>query len=528
MSKLKNIPVIDLFAGPGGLSEGFSSVTNGKNRVFEIKLSIEKDEHAHKTLQLRSFCRQFPVNELPEKYYDVLLASSLKDREELTKKLFEAYPSQAKNSKAEVWHAELGGADFPKHIVDRRIEQELKDKKYWVLIGGPPCQAYSLVGRSRVGGIGKDDHRVYLYREYLRIIAKHHPAVFVMENVKGLLSAELNGEKIFDWIMRDLKVPGRVFRGYKSPEYNIYSLVTETIKNDRDFLIKAENYGIPQKRHRVILLGVRSDIKQVPEVLKMKHSKITLKEIIGHLPKIRSGISKEYIGFETVFKDGKKKKKRLYRKINDSAENWEKLVTGFHNEISSWNGLVKANACRKFKSPSASTGSEFVKSLNSINKKYPLYEWFHDPRLRGVINHESRTHLSQDLKRYLFASIYSEEYRKFPKLSDYERHNKELLPDHKNAKSGKFSDRFRVQLADEPAATVTSHISKDGHYFIHYDPNQCRSLTVREAARIQTFPDNYLFRGSRTQQYQQVGNAVPPYLAYQIGIITKKIFELMK
>lgn len=525
MSKVKDIPVIDLFAGPGGLGEGFSSVVNGKNRVFEIKLSIEKDDNAHKTLQLRSFCGQFPVNKLPEKYYDVLHASNLKDREKLIRDLFEAYPEHAKKAKRETWRAELGAKEFPKRIVDKRIEQELKGKNNWVLIGGPPCQAYSLVGRSRVGGIGSDDDRVYLYKEYLRIIAKHHPSVFVMENVKGLLSAELNGEKIFDGIKRDLKAPGRIFRGLKSPEYNIYSLVTETIKNDRDFLIRTEDYGIPQKRHRVILLGVRSDIKQVPGVLKITHNRLTLKEIIGQLPKIRSGISREYLGFKIVSKDGKEKKRRLYRKINDSAENWEKLVTGFHNEILSWNGFDKINHQRKYKCPPFGTGSEFIRSLDSINKKCPLYEWFHDPRLSGVVNHESRSHLSQDLKRYLFASIYSHKYKKFPKLSDYERHNKKLLPDHQNAKSGKFPDRFRVQMPGEPATTVTSHISKDGHYFIHYDSNQCRSLTVREAARVQTFPDNYLFCGSRTHQYHQVGNAVPPYLAYQIGIIVEKILR---
>ena len=116
MLKIKDIPVIDLFAGPGGLGEGFSSVLNGKNRVFDIKLSIEKDENAHKTLQLRSYCRQFPVNELPEKYYDVLRATNLKDREKLTRELFEAYPEHAEKSGKETWHAELGAKELSRRV----------------------------------------------------------------------------------------------------------------------------------------------------------------------------------------------------------------------------------------------------------------------------------------------------------------------------------------------------------------------------------------------------------------------------
>jgi DNA (cytosine-5)-methyltransferase 1 len=173
---------------------------------------------------------------------------------------------------------------------------------------------------------------------------------------------------------------------------------------------------------------------------------------------------------------------------------------------------------------SLTIGSEYLE-CKTPSKNNPLHGWYADPLLKGVCNHISRTHLTQDLMRYMFSSLYAAEYKRFPRLHEYNEHSKELLPDHKSALTGKFADRFRVQLPNEPATTITSHISKDGHYFIHYDSEQCRSLTVREAARIQTFPDNYLFCGSRTEQYHQVGNAVPPLLAYQIAQIVIKLIH---
>jgi DNA (cytosine-5)-methyltransferase 1 len=154
-----------------------------------------------------------------------------------------------------------------------------------------------------------------------------------------------------------------------------------------------------------------------------------------------------------------------------------------------------------------------------------LKSWLVDKRLTRFPNNETRSHMLSDLGRYFFASLYGKVAKVSPKASEFPH---ELSPQHRNWRSGKFADRFRAQLWNGPATTVTSHISKDGHYFIHPDPAQCRSLTVREAARLQTFPDNYFFKGNRTQQFVQVGNAVPPFLAYRIAKALHGLLEASK
>jgi len=527
MKPLNNIPIIDLFAGPGGLSEGFSSLNYNSERVFDIKLSIEKDAIACDTLRLRSFFRKFEKDKKPIEYYKFLKETDKLKKIQIKNHLFEKYNKEYFEADNEVLNAELGSNKFPPEQIDKKINNALNGAKIWALIGGPPCQAFSLVGRSRVGGISNNDHRVYLYKEYLRIIAKHQPTIFVMENVKGLLSSNINDKNVFQLMLKDLKNPSLVFNNSSSKQYKIYSLSKNPENfdkkgqplygNSNDFLIKSENYNIPQKRHRVILIGIRDDLKVSPTILRKTKEQVILKNIIGDLPKIRSGIHRRLVS-----PSNNKSNKKTYEIIKNTDENWLKIVKNYQDELFSNLNFFKT----KFKLTKIKhrIGNEYIK-YKTPNRANPLFEWYYDKNLEGVINHTSRSHLNTDLKRYMFATVYSKYHKRFPRLKDYYKYDDSLIPNHKNASSGKFADRFRVQLPHETATTVTSHISKDGHYFIHFDATQCRSFTVREAARIQTFPDNYFFSGPRTSQYHQVGNAVPPLLAVQIAEIVSDVFN---
>ena len=299
------IPIIDIFAGPGGLGEGFSAFTDSSgNHPFKIALSIEKDPLAHQTLTLRSFFRQFPPREAPAEYYRRL------QQKITTPDLFNAFPEHAAAARSEAWRATLGDdAEAPLPELRRRVREALalfpEGNDRWVLIGGPPCQAYSLAGRSRNKGKADyrlaDDPKAHLYLEYLQLIADFWPAVFVMENVRGLLSAKMDGEPVFDRITRDLTDPaealtreGRTRTNQRRRTYRLRAVTrSELFPSPAAYLVKSERYGIPQARHRVIIVGVRDDLVPADLGMLTPSPGPSVDEMIRDLPKIRSGLSRE-------------------------------------------------------------------------------------------------------------------------------------------------------------------------------------------------------------------------------------------
>jgi DNA (cytosine-5)-methyltransferase 1 len=517
-SHAEPVPVIDLFAGPGGLGEGFSAVPND---FFQIAISAEMEKSAHKTLRLRAYYRilKRKGDAALRPYYSFCNGTAEHPYDD---KSFVDWQNAGK----EALQLTLGD-DTDNTLLDNRLKElGLSVDNPWVLIGGPPCQAYSLVGRSRNMGTQsykpEDDHRHYLYREYLKIIQRYRPAVFVMENVKGILSASIDGKLIFKTILSDLADPdsaiGNNAGGYG---YRIHSLsckahfdrkMNSNEINSRDFIVRSENYGIPQARHRVILVGVREDLDVAPETFVCDEKYQTVEDAIFMMPRLRSKISKEKDSPELWAKVINKHLKDLRR----AAVN-NKAMKDVRFELEKFSGSITTNM--------NSGALRYPKEEKHLESKAPIQKWCNDKNLKVWLNHEARSHMNSDLGRYAYATAFASARSRSPAghlefiLLD------SLRPNHENWETGKFKDRFRVQLKNLPSTTVTSHISKDGHYFIHPDTSQCRSLTVREAARLQTFPDNYFFLGNRTEQYNQVGNAVPPMLALRIGMAVAKILK---
>lgn len=506
---MKKVPIkiIDLFAGPGGLGEGFSSLYDKDgNPVFEIALSIEKDEYAHRTLRLRSFARKiFKDSRYPRKYLQYIANPT----SEMFESLIDDYPAEWEAASLEACNAELKVDDYS--MIEHAKERLVGYSGPLVLIGGPPCQAYSVVGRSRRAHDASlaTDEKQTLYKCYLSFIKALKPDVFVMENVKGMLSAQYESKRVFDLIKSDMQDAG----------YTIRSLVQDNPVTGKDFVIEAEKYGVPQARHRVILLGIKKD-SSLPDKLRLLRERVnpsTVYDAIGSLPALRSGFSK--------------------RSKDLSDEDWSEYIQAAACQIleSNEGSGLKSALDAVFDARCLPKRSSCNLFPHSVDPEQSILDKWYRAKLEGkrvLPNHETRSHLALDLDRYLFCAAYARAYgvpARLWHMPDY------LIPNHANAKNAKteqnknklkFTDRFRVQLYDSPSTTITSHIAKDGHYYIHPDVKQCRALTVREAARLQTFPDDYYFEGGRTQQYQQIGNAVPPLLAQQIASVVADIFGI--
>ncbi len=501
--------------------------------------------------------RAFRGRQIPDCYYNYVSSLSVSDKEKWGKEI--ATFAEWDEANQEAWNVTLGQVPFVE--LHERIGMAIAGHDLWCLVGGPPCQAYSVVGRSRRMGIGENvrrngndelqkaererraeafflDDKHTLYREYLKIVAIHQPPFFVMENVKGILSSRIDdGSYVFDRILKDLADPWEAiadedipanatsrFTPAKKHGYAIHSFVARPDEltgdyRNADYLIRCEDYGVPQERHRVILFGIRDDLNLVPTPMEKAEQKITLAEVIGDLPALRSGRSGRIRHNSKVER-------------NDSAVAWIEAVRSETSKVIDDVRATGQTLQREMEDalqnldPNLSRGGRFVPSKPWNDVTHDLAKWYRDDKVGGVLLHESREHMDADFARYLFVAAYGVAMKESPKLRHFPIC---LLPDHENVQSKEgrrvFHDRFRVQLAGRPAGTVTCHMRKDGHYFIHYDPRQCRSLTVREAARIQTFPDNYFFEGTRTEQYEQVGNAVPPFLAVQLAKVVAQIIR---
>lgn len=508
--------VIDLFAGPGGLAEGFANVRVGTRRPYEIALSVEKETSAHATLRLRSFVRQF--GDRPPREYLAFLGGDAPEPA-----WAQLYPEQWQAAEEHALRLELGAPEATEALAPRL---EALAAEETVVIGGPPCQAYSIVGRSRNKGNeaydAAKDPRHFLYKEYIGILEKVRPVAFVMENVKGLLSSRVDGVRILDLVLRDLRQAGGTEDSYRLVALTPRAAPiprTHEPRHGQDFVVRAEDHGVPQTRHRMIIVGIRADWagrldRLTPGTLLARVGDAE-RASVGHaldgIPEVRSGLT-----------------------VGDSFQAWRDTIVDEMDAAIEAMAASDLELVREITDDATIVRNTFwmrcpvlprsARMCRSIGADAPseLATWLHGSAAGRLANHQSRPHMSSDLGRYFFAAVFAARHGRSPRSHEFPQG---LAPEHRNWSSGDFKDRFRVQQPGLPSSTITSHISKDGHYFIHPDPMQCRALTVREAARLQTFPDDYLFLGNRTQQYVQVGNAVPPFLARQIGEALLSVLE---
>jgi DNA (cytosine-5)-methyltransferase 1 len=405
MSKLN---FIDLFAGASGMSEGF--IRAGFNPISHI----EMDKYACDSIRTRA-AYHFLIKNGKEDFYTDYLKGEI-SREEL----YNQVPKKVLDS---VLNIEI--TDDSIKSIFSKIDKTLNGKTVDLIIGGPPCQAYSLLGRHHENI--ENDPRNKLYIQYGRFLKKHEPKAFVFENVPGLLSAN----------------KGQHFKNLKAYFRKIgYEVYHDTLN--------ASDYGVLQIRKRIIIVGWKKNNDYgFPEIKKIVEE-FTVNDIFQDLPRLKPGDALQV--------------------------------------------------------------AQYTISNNDYLQKFKLRNG-----VDFVTQHISRPHNERDLKIYKTAIKKwnkGEERLRYPDLP------KELKT-HKNESS--FTDRYKVVNGNGVSHTVVAHIAKDGHYYIHPDIKQCRSISVREAARLQSFPDDFYFEGSRSAAFKQIGNAVPPLMSYAIAKEMKKL-----
>ena len=412
------INYIDLFAGAGGLSEGFTQM--GFHPVSHIEMNAD----ACYTLKTRAAYFYLKSHNKESVYKQYI-------KGEITREdFYESVPQCILSSVINETMSDDTMDDIYKRIDELMLQNKVSGID--VIVGGPPCQAYSLVGRSRKSDRMVGDPRNYLYKLYADVLKKYSPKLFVFENVPGMLTANKGA------YFSDMK------KNFESIGYSV---------NYR--LINSADFGVLQNRRRVIIIGWKVEYNLEYPEFSLYPSQYTVKELFDDLPAIQAG-----------------------------------------------------ETCNEYPSDNY---SEYLKQTG-IRKSGDILTW-----------HTARPHIERD------KTIYRTAIQKWNENHSRLRYND--LPDelitHNNTTG--FLDRFKVVASDLPAShTMMAHIAKDGHYFIHPDINQARSITVREAARIQSFPDDYYFEGSRTSAFTQIGNAVPPLMSKGIAKEIKKMIENIK
>lgn len=411
---MKELNYIDLFAGAGGLSEGF--IRAG----FKPIAHVEMNKDACDTIKTRTAYHWLKENKKTRIYNDYL-KSETKNKEELWKNV----PENLINS---VINKEISENTLSE--IFKTIEKELNGKRVDLIIGGPPCQAYSVVGRARKNM--ESDTRNHLYKHYVKFLEKYKPKMFVFENVPGILSAK-NGEYL-----------SKIFKAVRNAGYE----VAIPPKNH----LNAKDFGVLQDRKRVIIIGWKKELNlKYPEFETSEHNFQILKDLFSDLKPLKNGQG----------------------------------------------------------------------TLNAVEYVKPTTEYLKQTNIRNgfdfVTQHIVRPNNDNDLEIYQIAI---DQWNNGKRLN-YAELPKRLI---KHSNTDSFVNRFQVVNGKGVSHTVVAHIAMDGHYYIHPDKKQNRSISVREAARIQSFPDDYFFEGSRTAAFKQIGNAVPPLMAQKIA---EKIRELL-